>query len=244
MDPLPRPLPLSYEDLAGIIVHSAVRPQLSSEQVLAELDLAKRYRVGSVGVRPCDIELAVRALEGSEVKPGSVCGFPHGSQNTATKLYETRDLLRRGAREIDMVIAIPKLLSREFQYVQTELSQIAEACHRESAILKVTFENAYLTGELKIIACRCAERAGVDFVKTSTGFAPSGYTLEDVQLMRRYLPDSIGVEAASGVKTLDQVLEAWEAGCSRIGTTSTAAILDGWKARLQPAPAPGVTASS
>ena len=108
------------------------------------------------------------------VKPGSVSGFPHGSQNTATKLYETRDLLRRGAKEIDMVIAISKLLSREFQHVQTELSQMSEACHKEGAILKVILETAYLTDELKIIACRCCERAEVDFVKTSTGFAPTG----------------------------------------------------------------------
>ena len=128
-------------------------------------------------MRPCDIDLAVRTLQGSSVKAGAVCGFPHGSQNTATKLYEARDLLRRGAREIDMVIAISKLLSREFQHVQMELLQISESCHKEGALLKVILENAYLTDELKIIACRCCERAEVDFVKTSTGFADSGYTL-------------------------------------------------------------------
>jgi deoxyribose-phosphate aldolase len=188
-------------------------------------------------VRPCDIDLAVRTLQGSSVKPGAVCGFPHGSQNTATKLYEARDLLRRGAREIDMVVAISKLLSREFQYVQMELQQMAELCHKEGALLKVILENAYLTDELKIIACRCCERAEVDFVKTSTGFAPSGYTLADISLMRRHLPEEIGVKAAGGIRTLDQVLEVYEAGCTRIGTTSTAAILDAWEARQAPPPA-------
>src|SRR5208337_4058908 len=130
--------------------------------------------------RPCDIDPAVRTLAGSPVRPGSVAGFPHGSQNTAAKLYEARDLLRRGAREIDMVIAVSALLSREFQHVQTELIQMAEMCRQEGAVLKVILENAYLTEELKIVACRCCARAGVDFVSTSTGFGPSGYTLEDV----------------------------------------------------------------
>ena len=222
----------TYEAVAKMIDHSLVRPQLTDEQVVEGLKLAKRYDVISVSVRPTDIDLAVRTLQGASVKAGSVSGFPHGSQNTATKLYETRDLLRRGAREIDMVIAISKLLSREFQYVQTELSQMAELCHKEGALLKVILENAYLTDELKIIACRCCERAEVDFVKTSTGFAPSGYTIEDVRLMRKYLPAEIGVKAASGLRTVDQVLEAYAEGCTRIGTTSTAAILDEWKARL------------
>ena len=130
------------------------------------------------------------------IHPGSVVGFPHGTQTTATKLYEARDLLRRGAKELDVVVAIPNLLSREFQYVQIELSQISELCHKEGATLKVILENAYLTDELKIIACRCCERAEVDFVATSTGFAPSGCTLADVKLMRQYLPDNIGVKAA------------------------------------------------
>jgi deoxyribose-phosphate aldolase len=148
------------------------------------------------------------------------------------KLYETRDLLRRGAKEIDMVIAISSLLSREFQQVQIELDQMAETCHGEGAILKVIFENAYLTDELKIVACRCCARAGVDFVKTSTGFAPSGCTLDDVMLMRGHLPEEIGVKAAGGLSTLDQALAANAAGAARIGTSAVATILDEWKTRL------------
>jgi deoxyribose-phosphate aldolase len=219
---------------ARLIDHPLVMPELTDEQVLAGLALAKRYGIACASVRPCDIDLAVRTLEGSGVAAGAVCGFPHGSQTTPTKLYEARDLVRRGAREIDMVIAISKLLSREFQYVQMELLQMAELCHKEGAVLKVILENAYLSDELKIIACRCAERAEVDFVKTSTGFAPTGYTLADVVLMRRHLPEEIGVKAAGGIRTLDQVLELQAAGCTRIGTTATAAILDEWAARQAP----------
>jgi deoxyribose-phosphate aldolase len=232
----------TYEDLARLIDHSLVKPELTDEHVVEGLRMAMRYGIRSVSVRACDIDLAVRTLEGSGVLPGSVVAFPHGSQNTAVKLYEIRDLLRRGAREIDMVIAISKVLSREFQHVQTELNQAAESCHKEGAKLKVILENAYLTHELKIIACCCCERAEVDFVKTSTGFAPSGYTIEDLKLMRKYLPDEIGIKAAGGLRTVDQVLEVYEVGATRIGTTATAAILDEWKARLAPPAPPAIPA--
>jgi deoxyribose-phosphate aldolase len=226
----------TYEDLAQLLDHSLVKPELSDEQVVEGISLAKRYGVASVSVRPCDIDLAVRTLQGSPVKAGSVSGFPHGSQNTATKLYETRDLLRRGAKEIDMVIAISKLISREFQHVQTELLQMSELCHKDGALLKVILETGYLTDEQKIIACRCCERAEVDFVKTSTGFGPRGYTIEDIKLMRKHVPEEIGVKAAGGLRTVEQVLEVYALGCTRIGTTSTAAILDEWKARLASQP--------
>ena len=228
----------TYEAFARLIDHSLVKPELTDEQVVEGLEMAKRYGIACVSVRPCDIDLAARTLQGSGVKPGSVSGFPHGSTNTPTKLYEARDLLRRGAREIDMVIAISKLLSREFQHVQMELLQMSELCHKEGALLKVILENAYLTDELKIIACRCCERAEVDFVKTSTGFASTGYTLADVKLMRKHLPEEIGVKAAGGLRTVEQVLEVCEAGCTRIGTTSTSALLDEWKTRLAAAAAP------
>ena len=233
----------TYESFARLIDHPLVKPELTDVQVVEDLEMAKRYGIACVSVRPCDIDLAARTLQGSPVKPGSVAGFPHGSQNTATKLYEARDLLRRGAREIDMVIAISKLVSREFQHVQMELLQMSELCHKEGALLKVILENAYLTDELKIIACRCCERAEVHFVKTSTGFAPTGYTVADVRLMRKHLPEEIGVKAAGGLRTVDQVLEAYDAGCSRIGTTATAALLDEWKARLAAAAASPPTAN-
>jgi deoxyribose-phosphate aldolase len=183
-------------------------------------------------VRPCDIDTAVRIVSGSGVRPGSVSGFPHGDNTTGAKLFETRDLLRRGAKEIDMVINYGKLRSRQFQYVESELLQMADSCHQQGAILKVIFENAYLTDELKIVACRLCERAGVDFAKTSTGFAPSGYTLHDLQLMRENLPDTIAIKAAGGVRTLEKLFEVREAGATRIGATQTAAILDAWKAQL------------
>lgn len=215
-----------------MIDHSLVRPELTEEQVIEGCETAKRYNVASVSVRPCDVDIAVRRLAGSGVKVGSVSGFPHGSTTTAAKLYETRDLLRRGAREIDMVLNISKLLSRQFQFVETELLQMAEACHKEGALLKVILENCYLTDELKIVACRICARADVDFAKTSTAFGPGGCTLEDLRLMRAHLPERVGVKAAGGVRTLDKALEVIEAGATRFGATATAAILEDWKRRL------------
>lgn len=227
-----RPPLTTYEALAKMIDHSLVRPELTDEQIAAGCDLAKRYQVASVSVRPCDVDLAVRLLNGSGVAVGTVAGFPHGSTTTAVKLYEIRDVLRRGAKEVDMVLNIARLLSRQFQFVETELLQAAEECHKQGALLKVIFENAYLTDELKIIACRISARAEVDFVKTSTAFGPGGYTIEDLKLMRVHTPEHIGVKAAGGVRTLEKALEVYQVGCSRFGATATAAILDEWKARL------------
>ncbi len=216
-----------------MIDHSLVRPELTDTEIVEGCELARSYHVASVSVRPSDVDTAVRVLQGTDVAVGSIAGFPHGSSTTGTKLYEARDLLRRGAREIDMVLNIGKLRSRNFQYIETELMQMADACHQQGALLKVILENAYLTDEHKIVACRICARAGVDFAKTSTGFAPSGYTVEDLRLMRKHLPESIGIKAASGVRTLEKALEVYELGCSRFGATQTAPILDAWKARLK-----------
>jgi deoxyribose-phosphate aldolase len=231
--PEPRPPLAAYQDFAAFLDLPFLQPDLTAAQVLQGLETAKRYAIASVTVRPCDIDLAVRTLLGTPVKPACVVGFPHGSQTTAVKLYEGRDLLRRGARELEMVIGIPSLLSREFQHVQTELTQMAEACHREGALLKVIFETAYLADDLKIIACGCCERAEVDFVSTSTGFGPAGYTLKDLTLLRNHLPEEISLKAEGEIRTVDQIIELYEAGCSRAGTRFSTAILDEWKARPQ-----------
>ncbi len=223
---------ITYEDLAKKIDYSLVRPELNEETIVAGCKLARKYNVASVAVRPSDIELAVGLLGESDVRVGSIAGFPHGSQNTAAKLYETRDLLRRGAEEIDLVINIGKLVSRQFQYIEVELLQAAEACHENDALLKVIFENAYLTDDLKIVACKICKRTGVDFAKTSTGFAPTGATATDVRLMVEQCGSRVQVKAAGGIGSLDQALEFCGIGCTRIGTSSAGEILDGWKQRL------------
>ncbi|HLH20013.1 MAG TPA: deoxyribose-phosphate aldolase [Bryobacteraceae bacterium] len=218
------------EDLAAVLDLTLLDPDLDDERVVAGIQEARRYGVASVTVRPCDIDLAVRSLQGSAARAGAVCGFPHGSQNTTVKLYEARDLLRRGARDIAVVIGISRLLSREFQHVQTELSQLAESCHAERGRLTVILEAGYLTDELKVIACACCERAEVDFVAPATGFGPAIDVAAELSFLRRRLPEEIGLQAG-GIHSLDEALALREAGCSRIGTATPGAILDEWKAR-------------
>ena len=231
-------IPDSYEALAGLIDHSLLLPNLTELQVAHGCELAKRYQVATALVRPCDIDVAVRILSGSAVKPASVAGFPHGDQNTGTKLYEARDLLRRGAREIDAVLNVSKLLSRQFQHVETEILQMSEACHKEGAVLKVIFESGYLTDELKMIAARICDRAEVNFVVTASGFGPAA-AASDLSLLRQHVPDDIGVKAPA--ETLDSALEAIGAGATRLAAASTAEMLDAWRIRLNAQMAPATS---
>jgi deoxyribose-phosphate aldolase len=227
-----RPPLNTYEDLASRIDHSLLRPELTQEEVERGCRLAKELNVACVIVRPSDVDLAVQWMREGGVVVGSVAGFPHGSSTTASKLYEIQDLVRRGAKEIDMVINIGKMLSRCFRDVETELYQAAALCHQNEVIFKVILENAYLPEDLKVIACRICSKAGADFVKTSTGFAPSGYRPEDVRLMRKSCHPNVKIKAAGGIRNLTQAIEAYSFGADRLGMTATTTILAEWKRYL------------
>lgn len=231
MDVPPEPR-LSYEDIAGMIEHPVLRPESTEEEVHTGCEIARQYRIAAVTVRPSDVDLAVAWMRGSGVAIASVVSYPHGCATTSVKLYETRDLLRRGATEIDTVINLGKMISRQFQYVEMELQQMATACHESGAILKVAFENGYLTDDLKTIACKIIKRAEADYARTSTPFGPLPYSIEDVILMKRLLGDRAKIKASGGVRTISDVLELREAGCSRVGTIATVGILEDWKAML------------
>jgi deoxyribose-phosphate aldolase len=166
------------------------------------------------------------------VKVSSVVGFPHGTATTAAKLYEARDAVRRGAREIEAVINIGKMLSRQFQHVETELLQMAESCHQSGALLKVNLELCYMATDLKVIASKILKRIEADFAVTSTCFGPSGYQPSDLVLLRTHLKDRVAIKAAGGVRTVDKALEVRAAGCARFGSTATVMLLEDWKARL------------
>ncbi len=230
--PAPAEPRLSYEDIAGMIEHPVLRPELSEDDVRTGCEIARQYRIAAVTVRPSDADLAVSWMRGSGIAVASVVSYPHGCGTTSAKLYETRDLLRRGVTEIDTVINIGKMISRQFQYVELELQQMAEACHESGAILKVAFENGYLSVDLKTIACKIVKGAGADYARTSTPLGPAPYSLDDVALMRRLAGDGIRIKASGGVRTIADVLELREAGCARVGTISTVPILEDWKARI------------
>jgi deoxyribose-phosphate aldolase len=216
---------ITYEQLAKTIDHSLLRPELTEADVIAGCELAHHYHVASVCVKPCHVRLACVQLADSDVKVGTVVGFPHGGHTTFVKVAEARDAIANGAEELDMVLNIGELRSGNYDDVRDDIHAVVEAAGGR-ALVKVIFENAYLTDEQKKIACQLTEQAGADFVKTSTGFAPGGATLEDVRLMRASVSPHIQVKAAGGVRTLEAALAMIDAGVTRMGATATAAILD------------------
>jgi deoxyribose-phosphate aldolase len=222
---------LTYEDVAKTIDHSLLRPELDDEFIQDGCELAARYKVASVCVRPADVGRAAELLAGTEVAVGTVIGFPHGGTTTEVKLFEAEQAMRAGATELDMVINIGALRSGRDSYVKDEIAAIVATAHRGGAIVKVILENAYLNDDQKVRGCQLAEAAGTDFVKTSTGFAPTGATQEDLALMRRSVSTHVGVKAAGGVRTLDGLLAVMTLGVTRIGATQTAAILDEFRSR-------------
>ncbi len=221
---------ITYAELAKVIDHSLLRPELTEAEVMAGCELARRYHVASVCAKPCDVALAAKLLAGSDVAVGTVVGFPHGNSTTAVKVAEAHQALADGAAELDMVINIGALRSGKTDYVRDEIRAIVEAAQGK-ALVKVILENAYLTPEERVAGCKLAEAAGADFVKTSTGFAPTGATVGDVKLMRATVGPQVQVKAAHGIRTLDAILEIIDAGATRVGATATATILDDFKRR-------------
>ena len=221
---------LTYEQIAKTIDHSLLRPELTEQEVAAGCELAQRYHVASVCAKPCDVPLAARLLNGSDVKVGTVIGFPHGSSTTETKVFEARQALERGAEELDMVLNIGWLRSGADERVGKEIRAVVEAAAGR-ALVKVILENAYLSDDEKVRACHLVEEAGAQFVKTSTGFAPTGATLDDLRLMRRSVSPHIQIKAAHGIRTLDALLDVLNVGVSRIGATATQTILEDFKTR-------------
>ncbi len=223
---------ITYQQLAKAIDHSLLRPELTDADIITGCQLASRYNVASVCVKPCHVQLAAQLLKGTDVAVGTVVGFPHGAHLTATKVFEAQQALAQGATELDMVINIGALRSGRVEDVRADIRAVVDAA-KGQALVKVIFENAYLTDAEKLLACRLAEEAGADFVKTSTGFAPSGATLADLRLMRAAVGPRVQVKAAGGVRSLDALLEVIAAGCTRVGATRTAEMLEEFKARSQ-----------
>jgi len=219
---------ITYEQLAKTIDHSLLKPQLTRKDVIEGCQLAKKYNTASVCVRPCDVALAVEQLKGTDVKVGTVVGFPHGANKTEIKVAEAKAALADGAVELDMVINIGALRSGDADYVRDEIKAIVDVA-KGKALVKVILENAYLTDEEKVLACKLAEEAGADFVKTSTGFAPGGATIEDLKLMRATVSPKVQVKAAGGVRSLEAILKVIDVGATRVGATATAKILDAFK---------------
>jgi deoxyribose-phosphate aldolase len=222
----------TYEQIAKMIDHSLLNPTLTDADLEAGCGVALRYDVACVFVKPYYLKRAAEILSGSDVKPSTTIGFPHGGHATAFKVAEVEAALRDGGLELDMVVNIGKVLSGDWEYVTQDIAAVVRAGHAGGALVKVIFENCYLHDGHKIRLCRICGEAGADWVKTSTGYAASGATVADVKLMRQYSPPHVQVKAAGGVRTLDGLLEMRALGVTRVGATRTAEMLEECKRRL------------
>ncbi len=218
-------------DIAAMIDHSLLRPELTASDVRAGCELAVARATWSVCVKPADVRLAAETLAGTSVRVGTVVGFPHGSSTTAVKRYETERALDDGAVEVDMVVNIGALRGGDDDRALADIREVVAVAHAADALVKVILENAYLDDEQVARGSRLVEAAGADFVKTSTGFAPSGATVHDLLIMAASTSPSVALKAAGGVRTLDRLLDLVAIGVTRFGATATATILDDAAAR-------------
>jgi deoxyribose-phosphate aldolase len=218
---------MTRAELAKIIDHTVIKPDASMTDVTRACDEAMAYGFGLVCVAPTWVPLAVRTLAGSGVRVGTVAGFPHGSTLTVVKCVEASTVLEAGADEIDMVLAIGQLKSDECELVQMDIAFIADLVHRKpDTIVKVILETPLLTEDEIKLACHLSEQAGADFVKTATGFAGGGATVEAVKLMREAVGERLGVKAAGGIGDYQKAKSMIEAGANRIGASASVAIME------------------
>jgi len=213
--------------LAKKIDHTLLKPEATQDQITQLCSEARKYGFASVCVNPTWIKLCADLLHGSDVKVCSVVGFPLGATPTNVKVYETEQVVRDGAQEVDMVINIGALKGGLNELVAKDIRAVVEAAHRGGAIVKVIIEVALLTDEEKVIASLLSKEAGADFVKTSTGFASGGATVYDVELMRRAVGPQMGVKAAGGVRTREDAENMVKAGATRLGASAGVKIVQG-----------------
>lgn len=223
----------TVSEIAKMLDHSLLQPVLTDAELEEGCRIARSYDVASVCIKPYAVALAAKLLAGSTVAVGTTIGFPHGGHASTIKAAEAEQAMADGAQELDMVVNIGKVLSKEWRFVAEDIRAVVEPAHRRQALVKVIFENCYLTDEHKEQLCRICAEVGADYVKTSTGYGSSGALDEDLRLMRRCSPPYVKVKAAGGVRTFDRLLAVRALGVSRVGATATKAILDECKARLE-----------
>jgi len=223
---------LTPQELAKTIDHTLLQPYATQADVEMLCEEARGFGFATVFVNPMYVELAVDLLRKSGVKVGTAVGFPFGANTSEAKAFETNDVVIRGAQEIDMVINIGALKSGHLELVQEDIEGVVAAARKNDVTVKVIIETCYLTDDEKRTACRLSERAGADFIKTSTGFGVGGATIEDVRLLRSLVSPRLGVKASGGIRTAEQVLAMLEAGASRIGTSAGVKIMEEYIAKI------------
>ncbi len=214
-------------DLARMIDHTLLKPEATTAQIEKLCEEAKKFHFASVCINPSNVSLCARLLAGTDVKVCTVIGFPLGSTSTEAKVFEAVQAIRDGAREVDMVINVGRLKSGDYDFVEKDIFSVATAAKRHHVLCKVIIETGLLTDDEKIKACILAQRAGADFVKTSTGFSKGGATVGDIALMRFVVGNAMGVKASGGVRTREDALKLVASGADRIGASASVAIASG-----------------
>ena len=211
-------------NIAKLIDHTVLKPNTTKEDVMKVLEEAKKYNFASVCINPTWVKLAAEELAGHDVDVCTVIGFPLGANTTETKVFETKDVIAKGATEVDMVINVGALKDGDNEFVENDIREVVEAA-KGKALVKVIIETCLLTDEEKVRACELSVKAGADFVKTSSGFSTGGATAEDIALMRKTVGENVGVKASGGVRTREDAEKMIEAGASRIGASASVAIV-------------------
>ncbi len=220
---------LTVEQLAKMIDHTILKPFATHDDLKAHCEVAKKYNFKTVAINNAPVPLCKKYLEGSDVLCDAAVSFPLGQCTIETKVFETRDIIEKGAKEVDYVINIGELKSGNFDYIEDEMRRIVDVCNDYNVTSKVILETCYLTDDEKRKVCEIALKVKPTFVKTSTGFGTGGATLEDVKLMKECVGDAIKIKASGGVKTTEEALAFIAAGASRIGTSSGVEIVEGYK---------------
>ncbi len=219
--------PYTIEEVAATIDHAILKPNQTEADLREAAALCIERKVASLCVRPCDIRLAAELLAGSSVKLSCVLSFPHGADTPATKVFQAQEAITNGVKEIDMVMNIGQFLSGHTDFVRDDIRAVVETAHAHDVLVKVIQESGFLTLEQVAQACKLALEAGADFVKTSTGFAPTSATPEIVDTMVRTVGGRIGIKASGGIRTWEQAVGYLEQGATRLGIGATATVLDG-----------------
>jgi deoxyribose-phosphate aldolase len=224
---------MRVREFAKTVDHTLLKPDAKEQDIVRLCEEAAQYHFAAVCVPPCYVRLAARELRGADVKVATVVSFPFGNDATVVKAAAVREAITGGAAELDVVMNISKFLSGEFDYVADELASLTQEVSvvamnngLNDVVVKVIIETAYLSNKMKRLATQIVAASGADFIKTSTGFALSGATPEDVALLREEAPDGLAVKASGGIRTLEDALDILNAGASRLGMSSSVAVME------------------
>ncbi len=224
---------LTVNELAKMIDHTLLKPFISNEDLRKHCEDAIKYNFKTVAINNAPVPFCKKFLEGTDILCDAAVGFPLGQSTIETKVFETQDVIKKGAGEVDYVINIVEVKNSNWDYIEDEMKRIVNVCNENNVVSKVIFETCYLTDEEKIKICEIASKVRPTFVKTSTGFGTGGATAEDIKLMKKCVGDDIKIKASGGIRTVEDALSMIEAGARRLGTSQGVKIIEEYKLRFK-----------